>query len=153
MAFRRPDRFSFSVHRVESTLLVLMGCNGSTPKEPVPTAAAETGKKVNFGAATSAPAAAGKAKSEELSHEFKKSESVITSELETVLRTFFDKMDFDKDGTVTKEEAVKHWGKNFAKVNATAMFNEVDSDGDGAPAAPSSVCVRVRRGGPCSCPC
>ena len=33
-----------------------------------------------------------------------------------VLKSFFDKMDIDGDGKVTKEEAIKHWGKNFANV-------------------------------------
>ena len=32
---------------------------------------------------------------------------------------------------VSKSEAVKFWGKNFAKVNAQSMFNEVDEDGNG----------------------
>jgi hypothetical protein len=34
----------------------------------------------------------------------------------------------DKNGEVSKDEAIAFWGKNFAKVNATAMFNEVDED-------------------------
>ena len=33
---------------------------------------------------------------------------------------------------MTKEEAIKFWGKNFAKVNAQSMFNEVDEDGNGS---------------------
>ena len=31
---------------------------------------------------------------------------------------------------ITKEEARQLWGTNFAKVNAQAMFNEVDVDGN-----------------------
>jgi len=31
---------------------------------------------------------------------------------------------------ITKEEARQFWGTNFAKVNAQAMFNEVDVDGN-----------------------
>ena len=46
-------------------------------------------------------------------------------------QTFFQKVDVDGDNSITQEEAVRFWGNNFAKVNATAMFNEVDSDGDG----------------------
>lgn len=49
-------------------------------------------------------------------------------------QTFFKKVDVDGDNSITQDEAIKFWGKNFAKVNATAMFNEVDSDGDGARA-------------------
>ena len=41
-------------------------------------------------------------------------------------------MDIDGDGSVTKDEAIKFWGKNFAKVNANSMFNEVDEDGNGS---------------------
>ena len=47
------------------------------------------------------------------------------------LTSFFDKLDVDKDKSITQEEAISHWGKNFAKINATAMFHEVDVDGDG----------------------
>jgi len=31
---------------------------------------------------------------------------------------------------IAKEEARQFWGTNFAKVNAQAMFNEVDVDGN-----------------------
>jgi len=72
-------------------------------------------------------------KGEELDREYVKKEDVaLKPELETMLKTFFDKMDIDGDGSVTKEEAVKFWGKNFAKVNAQSMFNEVDEDGNGS---------------------
>lgn len=36
-----------------------------------------------------------------------------------------------QNGSVDRSEAIKFWGKNFAKVNANAMFNEVDVDKDG----------------------
>ena len=52
-------------------------------------------------------------------------------QLATVALTLFDKMDIDKDGSVTKDEATKFF-KSFSKVNATAMFNEVDEDGNGS---------------------
>jgi len=72
-------------------------------------------------------------KETELEREFVKTEEVaIKPELEQMLKTFFTKMDIDGDGSVTKEEAIKFWGKNFAKVNAQAMFNEVDEDGNGS---------------------
>jgi len=67
---------------------------------------------------------------EELTREYTKADVAMPKDLEDMLRAFFDKMDIDKDGTVTKEEATKFWGKNFAKVNANSMFNEVDEDGD-----------------------
>ena len=37
-----------------------------------------------------------------------------------------------QSGTVEKEEAIAFWKKNFAKVNADAMFNEVDDDNNGS---------------------
>ena len=33
-------------------------------------------------------------------------------------QSFFDKMDTNGDGSVTKEEAIAFWGSNFAKVSA-----------------------------------
>jgi len=67
---------------------------------------------------------------DDLNREFIKAEGVLEPELEKLLKTFFDKMDDDKNGEVSMEEAVKFWGKNFAKVNAKSMFNEVDEDGN-----------------------
>lgn len=60
----------------------------------------------------------------------KTSKVVLGSTLDTLLTEMFEKMDSDKSRTVTKEEAIKFWGKNFAKINAGAMFNEVDTDKD-----------------------
>lgn len=61
----------------------------------------------------------------------KASEVELRPELEDLLRTFFNKMDLDGDGHIVKEEAIQFWGSNFAKVNATSMFNEVDEQGHG----------------------
>jgi hypothetical protein len=63
------------------------------------------------------------AKSEEegLAHAYVKKDDVsLSAELLAKLKQFFDAMDADGDGSVTKEEAIKFWGKNFAKVNATS---------------------------------
>ena len=40
---------------------------------------------------------------------------------------------FDKDGskTIEKEEAIKHWSKNFGKISANEFFNTVDYNHDG----------------------
>jgi len=76
-------------------------------------------------------AAAGSASTgDELNREYVKAEGQLSADLETMLKTFFDKMDDDKNGEVSYSEAVKFWGKNFAKVNAKSMFNEVDEDGN-----------------------
>uniref|UniRef100_A0A7S0L971 EF-hand domain-containing protein n=1 Tax=Coccolithus braarudii TaxID=221442 RepID=A0A7S0L971_9EUKA len=51
--------------------------------------------------------------------------------LDKAVTAMFSKIDIDNDGSITKEEAIKFWGKGFAKINAAAMFNEVDMDHDG----------------------
>ena len=56
---------------------------------------------------------------------------MLSPKLEAALKTLFDKMDIDKDGSVTKDEATKFF-KSFSKINANAMFNEVDEDGNGS---------------------
>ena len=40
---------------------------------------------------------------------------------------------FDKDDskTIEKDEAVKHWSKNFGKISANEFFNAVDYNHDG----------------------
>jgi hypothetical protein len=40
---------------------------------------------------------------------------------------------FDEDGskTIEKEEAIKFWGSNFAKINAAEFFKTVDVNDDG----------------------
>jgi Ca2+-binding EF-hand superfamily protein len=64
--------------------------------------------------------------------EYKTAEVDLPADLQAMLRSFFDKIDDDKNGEITKEEATKFWGKNFAKVNANSMFNEVDEDHNGS---------------------
>ena len=48
-------------------------------------------------------------------------------DLETKVKTLFTKIDKNGDGTITKDEAAQ-WFKNFGKISADAMFNEVDTD-------------------------
>ena len=69
---------------------------------------------------------------EELARQFVKKDAAteMSEEVEALLKTFFSKMDANCDGVVTKDEAAAHWSKNFAKVNAKSMFNEVDEDGN-----------------------
>ena len=55
----------------------------------------------------------------------------LTESLRGKLHDFFAKLDSDADGCISRQEAVAFWGKNFARLNAEAMFNEVDVDGDG----------------------
>ena len=109
-----------------------MGCGGS--KEEETSRATDGGSKsVGFKEGETAAAAARATVNEEkdLHREFKTAEGTkMPEKLEAVIKAFFDKMDLDGDGKVTKEEAEKHWGKNFAKINAKSMFNEVDEDGN-----------------------
>ena len=63
----------------------------------------------------------------------KKDDVALDPKLEEMLKSFFSKMDLDGDGSVTKEEAVKFWGKNFAKVSCAA------------PAPTGRASVRARR--------
>eukprot|EP00929_Paragymnodinium_shiwhaense_P002962 TRINITY_DN103310_c0_g1_i1.p1 TRINITY_DN103310_c0_g1~~TRINITY_DN103310_c0_g1_i1.p1 ORF type:complete len:117 (-),score=51.01 TRINITY_DN103310_c0_g1_i1:205-555(-) len=44
------------------------------------------------------------------------------------LKELFDGMDEDKDGSVTKEEAKRHFKGKFGALSADAMFNEVVKD-------------------------
>jgi len=96
---------------------------------------AESSKKTAFAAVdvvslpkeVSSSALAG---DEELSRQYTKSDVEMPADLVSKLKTFFDRMDADGNGEVSKEEAVAFWGKNFAKVNAQSMFNEVDEDGN-----------------------
>lgn len=78
-------------------------------------------KTLEAGAATSG---------EDLKREYVTKDVELKPELQRKLRGFFDKMDSDKNGFVDKQEAIAFWGKNFAKVNAQSMFNEVDEDGN-----------------------
>lgn len=80
--------------------------------------------------AASAGAGGSAAIGDDLTREFATKEAALDPDLEKMLKTFFDKMDDDKNGEVSYDEAVKFWGKNFAKVNAKSMFNEVDEDGN-----------------------
>ena len=48
-----------------------------------------------------------------------------------LLKDFFSKLDSDSDGSISRQEAVAFWGRNFARLNAEAMFNEVDDDANG----------------------
>lgn len=56
----------------------------------------------------------------------------LSPQLLEKVQELFKRIDDDGNGTITKEEAMKFWGKNWAKVNAQAMFNEVDQNGEEA---------------------
>mmetsp|Transcript_74008 Transcript_74008/g.158629 ORF Transcript_74008/g.158629 Transcript_74008/m.158629 type:complete len:121 (+) Transcript_74008:101-463(+) len=48
-----------------------------------------------------------------------------------VLEELFNKIDFNHDKAITKEEALKYWQGTFAKANVKAMFGNADADKGG----------------------
>ena len=43
----------------------------------------------------------------------------------------FKIFDIDDSKTIEKDEAIKHWSKNFGKISAQEFFNTVDYNHDG----------------------
>lgn len=59
-------------------------------------------------------------------------EAVVLSEkLRGKVIQLFSKFDTNDDGCISMEDAEKFWAKSWARVNAHAMFNEVDDDRNG----------------------
>ena len=56
----------------------------------------------------------------------------LPPEVEAAVKELFDKIDTDKDGSISLVEAEKFWSKGklgrFGKMSAAAMFNEVDAN-------------------------
>lgn len=46
-------------------------------------------------------------------------------------RNIFHEIDVDGSLTIDREETIKWWGQNFAKINTDKMFSDVDSDRNG----------------------
>jgi Ca2+-binding EF-hand superfamily protein len=44
----------------------------------------------------------------------------------------FSLIDVDGSKTIDKEETLKFWSKNFAKLNTTELFDQVDKNNDGS---------------------
>ena len=43
----------------------------------------------------------------------------------------FKLIDLDDSKTIDREETLKFWSSNFAKINSTVLFDQVDTNGDG----------------------
>ena len=43
----------------------------------------------------------------------------------------FKLIDIDDSKTIDREETLKFWSSNFAKINSTVLFDQVDTNGDG----------------------
>ena len=44
----------------------------------------------------------------------------------------FKLIDIDDSKTIDLDETLKFWSSNFAKINSTVLFDQVDANGDGA---------------------
>ena len=44
----------------------------------------------------------------------------------------FKLIDIDDSKTIDREETLKFWSSNFAKINSTVLFDQVDTNGDGS---------------------
>ena len=53
----------------------------------------------------------------------------LSEAVDKAVTEMFVKMDTDGDGNIKLQEAQTFWGKNFSKINATALFNEVRAGG------------------------
>mmetsp|Transcript_88344 Transcript_88344/g.152988 ORF Transcript_88344/g.152988 Transcript_88344/m.152988 type:complete len:125 (-) Transcript_88344:285-659(-) len=60
-----------------------------------------------------------------------KKDKECSEETKKVLDELFKRMDQDGDGNITRAEAIKYWGKKFAKVSADQMFGQTDEDTGG----------------------
>ena len=55
----------------------------------------------------------------------------LTEEAMALIKSIFDEIDVDGSLSIDREEAIKYWGQNFAKINAKEFFNNVDVNNDG----------------------
>ena len=46
--------------------------------------------------------------------------------------TLFRKIDIDDSKTIDRDETLKFWSSNFAKINSTVLFDQVDTNNDGS---------------------
>ena len=46
--------------------------------------------------------------------------------------TLFKKIDIDDSKTIDREETLKFWSSNFAKINSAVLFDQVDTNNDGS---------------------
>ncbi|KAL4464288.1 hypothetical protein ABPG72_016137 [Tetrahymena utriculariae] len=56
---------------------------------------------------------------------------ILSPYLEDKIMGVFRKIDIDGSGTIDKEETIKFWKSNFAKVNTEELFKAVDLDNNG----------------------
>lgn len=100
----------------------------------------QDGSSAIFGQSQAVSAHGAHLSEQDLPHPHPKGQSELPPALEAQLRKLFSKMDSGRDQILSKAEAVEYWGKNFAKINAQAMFNEV------TPAVVSAVKCSIATG-------
>ena len=61
----------------------------------------------------------------------KKESHGMPEDLKNKALELFNKIDTDRSGAIDREETLKFWGKNFAKVNTQELFQSVDKDNSG----------------------
>ena len=134
------DRAEVAMMRSNGLLRLLQACTAPLQK-CVPGLRAmfegvQDGSSAIFGQSQAVSAHGAHLSEQDLPHPHPKGQSELPPALEAQLRKLFSKMDSDRDQILSKAEAVEYWGKNFAKINAQAMFNEV------TPAVVSAAMVK-----------
>lgn len=61
-----------------------------------------------------------------------KNYTVLSDELFYEILAVFKKMDVDNSKEIDRNETIKYWKNNFAKLNTNELFRSVDADGNGA---------------------
>jgi len=59
------------------------------------------------------------------------SKAQLSTEVQNKALEIFRMMDKDGSKTIDKDETLKFWKSNFAKLNTEALFKAVDADGNG----------------------
>lgn len=55
----------------------------------------------------------------------------LSEETRQLAISIFSEIDTDGSRTIDKEETIRWWNNNFARINAKAMFDAVDADHNG----------------------
>jgi Ca2+-binding EF-hand superfamily protein len=55
----------------------------------------------------------------------------LSETVHTAAMKIFNDIDCEQNGRIDKEETMRWWQSNFARINTMAMFDSVDFDNDG----------------------
>ena len=56
----------------------------------------------------------------------------LPTKLKEKVDTLFRLIDIDNSKTIDKDETLKFWSSNFAKINSCVLFDQVDKNNDGS---------------------